>query len=85
MEPDGSLAWPWHASRTVLYDAAWLASDRVGMGFTETLQATTAYVSAYLAGVADARQSAVVIDPEAIRPHLAAAQATLRDLLTTES
>ena len=82
---DGSLAWPWHASRTVIHDAAWLASDRVGMGFTETLQAATGYVSAYLAGVADARRDAVVIDGNQVACHLVAAQETLQELLQGES
>ena len=85
VNPDGSLAWPWHASRTVLHDAAWLASDRVGMGFTETLQAATGYVSAYLAGVADARRDAAVIEADEVMPDLVAAQETLRELLPAKS
>ena len=85
VNPDGSLAWPWHASRTVLHDAAWLASDRVGMGFTETLQAATGYVSAYLAGVADARRDAAVIDADEVMPDLVAAQEALRELLPAKS
>jgi len=55
------------------------------MGFTETLQATTAYVSAYLAGVADAQRGAAVIDADEVAPHLAAAQEALRDLLPVKS
>lgn len=81
VNPDGTLAWPWHASRTVLIDAAWLASDRVAMGFTETLQTATGYVSAYLAGVADAQKGAAVIEVDEVMPHLVAAHEVLRDLL----
>ena len=85
VEPDGTLAWPWHASRSVLHDAAWLASDRVGMGFTDTLRDSTAYVSAYLAGVADAREGRAVIDPDEVAPSLKAAQEILRELIASES
>jgi hypothetical protein len=60
-------------------DAEWLASDRVGMGYTDTLRDATAHVSAYLAGVADARQGTVVVDPDAVLPDLIAALETLRD------
>jgi hypothetical protein len=79
VNPDGSLAWPWHTSRAVLRDAEWLASDRVGMGFTDTLKDSTAHVAAYLAGVADARQGTVVVDPDAVLPDLIAALEILRE------
>ena len=85
VEPDGSLAWPWHVQRTVLFDADYLASDRVALGFTDTLGTAIGYVAAYLAGVEDARRGAPVIDPDGVRPQLAAAVEILREQLAAKS
>jgi hypothetical protein len=49
------------------------------MGFTDTLRDATAHVAAYLAGVADARQGTVVIDPDTVVPNLSAALEILRE------
>jgi len=84
VELDGSLAWPWHIQRTVLFDADYLASDRVALGFTDTLSTATGYVAAYLAGVRDARQGVPVIDPDEVTPHLMAAVHKLRELLAVK-